>query len=87
MSADGSIPQARACIAWARPISPPSIVTTELFDMFWALNGATDTPSRCSRRQIPAVSRLLPASELAPATSSEPFIGPAGQQQRARHRR
>ncbi|SIC55134.1 Uncharacterised protein [Mycobacteroides abscessus subsp. abscessus] len=31
---EGSRPQARACRACALPISPPSTVTTELFDMF-----------------------------------------------------
>lgn len=41
--------------------------------MFWALNGATETPSRCSHRQIPAVSTLLPASEVVPATNSDPI--------------
>ena len=30
---------ARACSAWARPISPPSAVTAALFDMFCGLNG------------------------------------------------
>ena len=42
--------------------------------MFCALNGATRTPCRCSHRQIPAVSTLLPASEVVPATSSPPLI-------------
>ena len=46
--------------------------TAELFDMFCALNGATLTPRRYSHRQIPAVSTLLPASEVVPATSSPP---------------
>src|SRR5579885_722434 len=66
------MPHAAACIAWARPISPPSGVTTELLDMFCALNGATDTPRRASHRQIPATSTLLPESEVVPATSSAP---------------
>src|SRR5674476_667270 len=42
----------------------------ELLDMFCALNGATETPWRASHRQSPAVTRLLPASEVVPATSS-----------------
>src|ERR1700723_130212 len=52
----GARPAARACIAWARPISPPSMVTAELFDMFCALNGATRIPLRASNRQRPATS-------------------------------
>jgi len=40
----GAIPQARACKAWARPISPPSAVTAALFDMFCGLNGRTVSP-------------------------------------------
>ena len=42
----GSHPAARACSAWARPISPPSVVTAALFDMFCGLNGATFSPCR-----------------------------------------
>src|SRR3546814_5504044 len=34
MSVVGATPQARACSAWARPISPPSAVTAALLDMF-----------------------------------------------------
>jgi hypothetical protein len=68
----GSSPQACACIACARPISPPSPVTTELFDMFCALNGATATPRRASHRHTPATSALLPASDVVPATSNAP---------------
>ena len=34
MSTEGGTPQALACSAWARPISPPSDVTAALFDMF-----------------------------------------------------
>ncbi len=49
----GASPQASACIACARPISPPSGVTTELFDMFCALNGATATPRRASQPADP----------------------------------
>src|SRR3954466_14831772 len=68
----GASPAARACIACARPISPPSVVTTELLDMFCALKGATATPRRASHRQRPATSALLPASDVVPATSSAP---------------
>ena len=70
MSAVGSIPAATACTAWARPISQPSAQTAELFDMFWALKGVTRSPLRRNRRHRPAVSRLLPAEELAPWTIS-----------------
>src|SRR5262249_14089198 len=75
IAASGSMPAAAACIAWARPISPPSRVTTELSDMFCALNGATLTPRRASHRQIPAVTTLFPASDVVPATS-RPFTWP-----------
>src|SRR5579875_3896129 len=68
----GSRPAARAWIAWARPISPPSTVTAELLDMFCALNGATLTPRRASSRHNPATTTDLPASEVVPATSSAP---------------
>src|SRR5512134_3086550 len=72
MAVSGSSPQAAACAPCARPISPPSAVTTELLLIFIALNGATETPRRCSQRQSPAVTTLFPASELAPATRREP---------------
>ena len=75
IAASGSMPAAAACMAWARPISAPSRVTTEFSDMFCALNGATLTPRRASQRQIPAVTTLLPASDVVPATSS-PFMPP-----------
>src|SRR5487761_267865 len=74
--AAGSTPAAAACIAWARPISAPSDVTNELRDMFWALNGATETPCRRSHRHSPAAIMLFPASELVPATSIAPFTAP-----------
>src|ERR1700748_2588819 len=69
----GSRPAARARIAWARPISPPSTVTAELFDMFCALNGATRIPLRANSRQSPATTTDFPASEVVPATSSAPL--------------
>src|SRR5215469_3693728 len=72
--ASAGTPQALACIACARPISAPSGATTELLDMFCALNGATRTPWRASQRQIPAVSTDLPASEAVPAISSDPAV-------------
>ena len=37
----GGTPQASACSACARPISPPSAATAALFDMFCGLNGLT----------------------------------------------
>src|SRR5262249_18808977 len=69
----GASPAARACMAWARPISPPSTVTAELLDMFCALNGATRTPVRANNRQSPATTIDLPASEVVPATSRAPL--------------
>ena len=41
----GGTRAARACSAWARPISPPSAVTAALFDMFCGLNGRTLRPA------------------------------------------
>ena len=46
MCTEGAMPQARACKAWARPISPPSAVTAALLDMFCGLNGRTVRPRR-----------------------------------------
>ncbi|CFE89098.1 Uncharacterised protein [Mycobacterium tuberculosis] len=43
--------------------------TIELLDMFCALNGATRTPRRANARHSPAVTALLPASLVVPATS------------------
>ena len=38
---EGFTPAASACITWARPISSPSSVMTELRAIFWDLKGAT----------------------------------------------
>src|SRR5690349_19692970 len=62
----GAIPQARACSAWARPISPPSVVTAALFDMFCGLNGRTRLPLRAKARQSPATISDLPTSDPVP---------------------
>src|SRR5580704_8113066 len=62
----GASPQASACAAWARPISPPSSVTNELFDMFCALNGATRRPRRCSNAHSAVATQLLPAFDDVP---------------------
>jgi hypothetical protein len=40
----GGTPAARACNACARPISPPSLATAALLDMFCGLNGRTFRP-------------------------------------------
>ena len=70
---------ARAASAWlhcARPISaarpPAARQTIELFDMFCALNGATRTPRRANARHSAVVTTVFPASDVVPATSSEP---------------
>ena len=60
MWTDGASRAARACSAWARPISPPPSATAALFDMFCGLNGATFSPRRTSARQSPATSTDLP---------------------------
>ena len=59
----GATPQARACSACARPISPPSAVTAALFDMFCGLNGRTRSPRVAKARQRPATISDLPTSE------------------------
>lgn len=41
--------------------------TAELFDMFWALNGATCSPRLASARRAPVTTSDLPASEEVPA--------------------
>src|SRR5580693_9139133 len=66
ISVCGSTPAASACSAWARPISPPSIVTAALFDMFCGLNGRTRKPRRVKARASPATMSDLPTSEPAP---------------------
>ncbi len=74
IAASGSARAATAWIHWARPISRPSAVTIELFDMFWALNGATRMSRRASTRHRPVVTTVLPASEVVPSTIRRPFI-------------
>src|SRR3954453_18891346 len=69
----GARPAARACMACARPISPPSTVTAELLDMFCALNGATRIPLRDNSRHRPATTIDFPASDVVPATRSAPL--------------
>ena len=62
----GATSAARACNAWARPISPPSAVTAALLDMFCGLNGRTFRPRRVSARASPATITDLPTSEPVP---------------------
>ena len=66
MSITGASPQASACNACARPISPPSAVTAALLDMFCGLNGATDRPRRTQARAMPATNMDLPTLDPAP---------------------
>src|SRR5438034_6422625 len=66
MSTLGATRAARACSAWARPISPPSLVTAALFDMFCGLNGRTRSPRRVKTRASPATISDLPTSEPVP---------------------
>src|SRR3954453_21440197 len=70
MSLTGETPQALACNACARPISPPSSVTAALFDMFCGLNGRTLRPRRVKARASPATSSDLPTSEPVPCSIS-----------------
>ena len=66
MSLQGSRPQACACSAWARPISPPSTVTAEFSAIFCGLNGTTDDPARTRTRHKPVARTLFPASDVVP---------------------
>ncbi len=68
MSVCGSSPQACACTACARPISPPSSVTAAFRAMFCGLNGATLIPRRRRARHRAVTRVLLPASEVVPCT-------------------
>src|SRR3989440_8197002 len=70
MSVLAGIPQARACSACARPISPPSDVTAALFDMFCGLNGRTFSPRLANARASPATISDLPTSDAVPCTIS-----------------
>ena len=74
MATSASAPAATACSHWARPISPPSLVTMALSDMFWPLNGRhcrrLAGPGRGTARP-PTVD--LPASDVVPHTINAPF--------------
>src|SRR5438445_1582085 len=71
----GSSPHASACATCARPISPPTRHGYELFDMFCALNGATDTPLPRSHAQIAVAIQLLPEfDEVPPMKSGRAFM-------------
>src|SRR2546425_2431256 len=77
MSTVGSTPAASACAAWARPISPPSIVTDEFNAMFCDLNGATRYPARAKRRQKAVARTDLPTADPVPwimRHGANPFI-------------
>ena len=70
---------ARACRAWARPISPPSAVTAALFDMFCGLNGRTRRPRSAKARARPATISDLPTSEPVPWNiSARAVMRPSG---------
>src|ERR1700674_2689544 len=62
----GGTRAARACSAWARPISPPSTVTAALLDMFCGLKGRTARPRSAKARARPATIRDLPTSDPVP---------------------
>ena len=66
----GGTRAARACSAWARPISPPSAVTAALFDMFCGLNGAhlAGRDRAKSAARGPATISDLPTFEPVPWT-------------------
>ena len=64
----GASPAAAACSDCARPISPPSAVTSALLDMFCALNGTTCQPSCRKMRQSAVTSTDLPTEDAVPST-------------------
>ena len=66
MSTVGSRPQAKACSACARPISPPPGQAAAALLMFCGLNGATRTPERANNRHNPATSNDFPTPEAVP---------------------
>src|SRR5690606_2544309 len=66
MAVSGARRAARACSAWARPISPPSAVTAALLLMFCGLKGAAERPRLAKARQSPATISDLPTSEPVP---------------------
>ena len=68
MRTSGSSPAACACMACARPISAPSLVTKEFNAMFCALKGATSQPSCFKMRSSAAQSTLFPTDEAVPCT-------------------
>ena len=71
MSVCEGIFAARACIACAIPISPPSAVTEEFRLMFWDLNGATEIPRLTRQRQMAATVTLFPTWDEVPITNSD----------------
>jgi hypothetical protein len=75
IATSGRTPAATAWIHCARPISPPS-TTMLLFDMFWALNGATRIPRRANARHRAVVTTDFPASDVVPAIRRDPLIRP-----------
>jgi hypothetical protein len=62
---------AKACIACAIPISPPSRVTYEFRLIFWDLKGATPIPRLTRQRQIAATVTLLPTWDAEPTTKRD----------------
>ena len=66
ISITGLTPHAIACMAWALPISPPSVVTEALFDIFCGLNGKTFKPLFVKALHRPATIIDLPTLEPAP---------------------
>ena len=64
----GSLPAARACVACARPISPPSGVTAALLLMFCDLNGADVQPAPGEARHNAVTSSDLPTFEPVPCS-------------------
>ena len=73
----GSTPQARACNACARPISPPSAVTAALLDMFCGLNGAPEGRAASARGRARRRSATCRRRSPCPETSARAPSCPA----------
>ena len=72
MATSGWTPAATAWSHCARPISPPSLVTMALSDMFWPLNGATRTPWRPKEATEPGGDGRLAGIRCGPAHHERP---------------
>src|SRR5690625_2037897 len=69
MSVMGSTRAALACHCCAQDMNEPSASVASRESIFWALNGATRTPSSDKIRQSAAASVVLPTLDAVPRTA------------------